>query len=168
MNASHPTLPPQGLCALIEAAADVSPRVVSHHKSLTGAGSFRGREMAKKRPKAIDCYTHTSSSTVGQTVNPEPGYYYVSFRSDSRTVLALGPFAQHQQALDYFDAVKALVEQRDPWSHFYQFGTHGITDHRYGNTAHTVPGRLQCGTLNQHFPDAPVLVVAPKGENRHV
>lgn len=56
-------------------------------------------------------------------INNEPGYYYVSVIRDSRKVLALGPFADHQTAIGKIDAVQAFCCEHDPRAWFDAYGT---------------------------------------------
>lgn len=50
--------------------------------------------------------------------------YYVSvLRSPGSFALALGPYWAHDEALAQVERVRAFVQRRDPWAHFYGFGT---------------------------------------------
>jgi len=107
----------------------------------------------------IASYTHPIEPTEGLTVNPAPGNYYVGCRDGARSSLLLGPFEWHQEAIDRVSEVRQLVEQHNPWAHFWGFGTSGITSKSDSSTA-----PLPAGKLNQHFPEAPIRDTVTKVE----
>lgn len=51
------------------------------------------------------------------------GGYYVSVVDAGRVGLLLGPFTEYAAALARVDACRELAVARDPWAHFYGFGT---------------------------------------------
>jgi len=84
------------------------------------------------------------------TLKPDsrPGYYYVSVFDDRRIprpCLALGSFATHAEALVMVEAVRALVEEKDPKGVWYSYGTARLSL----DTEYPIP----LGKLNDHFPD---------------
>lgn len=56
-------------------------------------------------------------------VHTTEAQYFASVVDAGRTGLLAGPFATHPEALAVVPTVRALAERRDPWSHFYAFGT---------------------------------------------
>ncbi|KGE86432.1 MAG: hypothetical protein ACE362_27405 [Phaeodactylibacter xiamenensis] len=57
-------------------------------------------------------------------LDPRPGDYFVSVHDQGqKPVLALGPFPNHQEALDNVGAVREYVTANDPQGHFYAYGT---------------------------------------------
>jgi len=102
------------------------------------------------QPEPITHYTHT---TAGEPVapDPQPGYYYVSVRNGSQEGVLLGPFLEHQQALDWVETCRDYANQQEPWSHFYEFGTRRFS-------VEIEQEKLPNGTFNTVFPDAPGLI----------
>lgn len=109
------------------------------------------------KPTDIAAYAHTLPCASEQEADPREGYYYVSVRDGARHGLLLGPFVEHQDALDWVDRVTAFVRARQPWSAFYAFGTCRIEDLTLGMSAHQ-HGKISAGNLNQHFPEAAALL----------
>ena len=55
-------------------------------------------------------------------------WFYVSVVDAGRRGLLAGPFDNHAAALDLVDAARALAIAKNPWAHFYAFGTVGVSD----------------------------------------
>lgn len=55
--------------------------------------------------------------------------FYVSMIRDSRVALLLGPFANHQDALDRVNDARILPREADPFTDFDSFGTVGIENY---------------------------------------
>lgn len=81
-----------------------------------------------------------------QAPDPRPGHYYASIMKPGTTqyVLALGPFAQHQSALDQVDAVNRKACELDPRAHWYAYGTCRLP----------IEDAAPAGKLNTHMPEA--------------
>lgn len=111
-----------------------------------------------RKPLEITSYTHPTTADLG-TADPQPGYYYVSVRDGTKHAALLGPFPQHQQALDWVTACKEYANNLDPWSHFYGFGTRRLP-------LETAIDKLPTGKLNAVFPNAPGLITHHKEEEQ--
>lgn len=110
-------------------------------------------------PLKIASYTHPGTFDP-DTPDPQPGYYYVNVINGTKHAALLGPFPQHQQALDWVIACKEYANDLDPWSDFYGFGTCRIP-------LEIAPDKLPTGKLNTVFPDAPGLISTHhKGEEQ--
>lgn len=83
-----------------------------------------------------------------QLPDTKPGHYYVSAIKDGHQglyALLLGPFSQHQQALDQVDAVNTMACKLDPRAHWYSYGTCRLP---IGDAA------AKPGKLNEFMPEA--------------
>jgi len=61
-----------------------------------------------------------------QTINNEPGHYYVSVIDGPRSSLLLGPFDTHMGALLNVEAVRREANRIDTKACFYGFGTASV------------------------------------------
>ena len=76
-----------------------------------------------KTARPIVAYTHPPVSPSTQVADPRPGNYYVSAVDFYQTWLLLGPFRQHQKALDCVELVRSFAIKHEPRAAFYGFGT---------------------------------------------
>lgn len=49
--------------------------------------------------------------------------FFVSMAGGKRVALLAGPFASLEEALRHVDTARREAQRRDPWAHFYAFGT---------------------------------------------
>lgn len=55
--------------------------------------------------------------------HPDGARYYVSVADAGRVGLLAGPFDSHPEALEQVEPARRVAGERNPWSHFYAFGT---------------------------------------------
>jgi len=60
---------------------------------------------------------------IADTIDTEPGHYYVTMKDYDRTAWLLGPYVSHAKALALVPEAKRLAKKVDPFAHFYAFGT---------------------------------------------
>ena len=74
-----------------------------------------------------------------QEPDPRPGSYYVSCIDGPRHAFLLGPYDNHQDALDMVDEGRRIAQELDPAAHWYSYGTARVADYR------------KAGILNEHI-----------------
>ena len=72
---------------------------------------------------ASDMVTARYTSNVQTAVIDPAREFYVTVRDGIRTGWLLGPFDDHQKALDNVQRARNLAEQGDPRAAWYAFGT---------------------------------------------
>lgn len=68
-------------------------------------------------------FHYDSSSTQLVIPDSRPGHYYVTVRDAGRTGWILGPYPQHQEAIDNVDRGRDLANDANSRACFYSYGT---------------------------------------------
>ncbi len=87
---------------------------------------------------------------VTQAPDVKPGHYYVSVRDGPQYGLLLGPYPDHQSALDKVETVRRKVCKLEARAHWYSFGTCRLPVEPLDGI--TIPSRVPEGKLNHLFP----------------